>query len=1202
MEHDFENFDVHLRAAGDQGTYTAEIVVRSGRGATGEPFQLDREGLLINELDPEAYGLQLFKSVFAGDLRDALLRETERLGQRFRFRLWLDRRAPELHALPWERIYQIYRGTLVAFAATEKTPFSRFVQIDAEEPEALRVSPLRMLAAFANPLGLPAGLVAVPVEREVEILREALDPVLRGGRLKVTLLPGRSGLPDGLRSELEDLGFDVVPGATTWQRLRELLDRHPIFHFMGHGSLSRLSDEVALHLEKEDGQHQAVRGEEIIQDLAQLDAPPHLVFLAACETAKSSSPAALRPHVGLGSQLAVKVGVPAVVAMQDLVPLDLASGLAGRFYSDLFQHGMVDLALNRARRLLFESDHADWAIPVLFTRLPEARLLVADPVLGALEAMTARTREDIVPLRITGVHVRRRAEGRGPEVPATEGAAAMGIQQAIGQIFERDEPGDGERSNLIALVGGRGMTKSTQVRRVVHLTAAENQAHLLAELGGPTVVPLLLQLPEVLGSRGTLRDPAEAAIFDQLRTLAPSIGARTFEELRARYGDALRLRVFFDGGEDLADAERRTAWARAQQLAVTWTDHDFLLAIDLAQYDPARLADVTDLLVLQLLSRPAISDYFAELQDLHSPDQEGGEEAAERQRVMADASKALEEALDKTDMWDLAALPWLLLDMLEKAKWNTVPTSRTRVLSGLIYGATSEVEESLRSGAERSLHRLALEMAMERAEHWPVDRVFRLLAEVRGNREYSLEELFASLTSCGLLNRVSPDGVKFTHDAVRASCVAHALARMDRGTARRYLDDAVASLGRLSRLRFWREALTISAGLLPDPEWLLSKLVDGNPLNEGEVLFLASRCLYEARHRDPEATPGCVDGSDTDDLPYAQLGQRISSALIWRLDLANEPLTARRGRAAEELGRLRDLRTVPHLARIANQRIRPNWAGELTYERSSLRMAALRAFRHFGKAGEEELEDTDRELADVLRWSREGDLERLREAMWSGKGGSRGLAAFALADVYSSRFRKPLEWLIKLFHAPDQPPTVRWAVTDALATLEPDQVLTGAVSPFMGVENDRGLPDKTWSSRASWYEKLAYLIGTARLQSAETDAFLLRCLTDWKRIGPKGRAIDSIGWLQDARRADLLEQIASGDLGGIAIGGNVADEDITYLRRRAIRALGRIGDNERLDRLRRDRSDWHPDLDRALYQAGEEIASRQQPPGARPQV
>lgn len=1194
MEEVFENFDVHLRRAGEVGTYAAEIVVGSGRGATGEPFQLDQEGLLIHDLDPEAYGLQLFKSVFAGNLRDVLLRETERTGQSFRLRLWLDPRAPELHALPWERIYQIHRGTLVAFAASEKTPFSRFVQIDAEAPEPLRASPLRMLAAFANPLGLPPGLVAVPVEREAKVLRDALLPVLRGGRLKVTLLPGRSGLSDGLRAELEGLGFDILPGATTWRRLRELLDRHPIFHFMGHGSLSRQTDEVALHLEDPDGQHEVVGGEDIAQDLAQLDTPPHLVFLAACETARSSSPGAVQPHVGLGRQLAARVGVPAVVAMQDLVPLDLASELSGRFYSDLFQHGIVDLALNRARRLLFESDRADWAIPVLFTRLPEARLLVADPVLGALEAIAMRTREDIVPLRITVVHVRSRAEGRGPEVPATEGAAALGVQQAIGQIFERDQPGDGGRSNLIALVGGRGMTKSTQVRRVVYLTAAESQAHLLTELGGPTVVPILLQLPEVLGSRSTLRDPAEAAIFDQLRALAPGIEARTFQELQAHYGDALRLRVFFDGGEDLADTERRTAWARVQQLAVTWTDHDYLLAIELAQYDPARLADVTDLLVLQLLSRPAISDYFAELQGLNDLDEEGGEKAAERRRLMADASKALQEALDKSDMWDLAALPWLLLDMLEKAKWKAVPASRTRVLSGLIDGATSEVEESLRSRAEGSLHRLALELATERAEHWPVDRVFRLLAEVRGNREYSLEELFASLVSCGLLSRVAPGGVKFTHDAIHASCVAHALARIDEATARRYLDDAVASLGRPSRLRFWREALIISAGLLPDPEWLLSKLVDGNPLNEGEVLFLASRCLYEARHRDPEAaaTPGFVDSPDADEPPYAQLGQRISSALIWRLDLTNEPLTARRARAAEELGRLRDLRTVPVLARIANKKIRPDWAGKPTYERSSLRMAALQALRHFGKEGEDKLEEIDGEVAKVLRWTRERKLEELREAMWTGQRGARGLAAFALADFYSSRFRKPLEWLIELFHAPGEPLTVLWAVTDALAKLEPDQVLTGAVKPLLSDKNDGDLPEETWNNRHSWYAKLAYLIGKARLQSAETDAFLLRCLTELKRIEPKERAIDSIGWLQDARRVHLLEQVARGDLSGIPLEKGAKDDDILYLRRRAIRALGRIGDEERLASVREDRSDWHPDLDRALYQAGEEIASR----------
>ena len=61
---------------------------------------------------------------------------------------------------------------------------------------------------------------------------------------------------------------------------------------------------------------------------------PQLVFLAACDSAKRPENGA-NPFVGLAPKL-VEKGVPAVVAMQDLVPMDLAHTLTGDFYRRLF--------------------------------------------------------------------------------------------------------------------------------------------------------------------------------------------------------------------------------------------------------------------------------------------------------------------------------------------------------------------------------------------------------------------------------------------------------------------------------------------------------------------------------------------------------------------------------------------------------------------------------------------------------------------------------------------------------------------------------------------------------------------------------------------------------------------------------------------------------------------------------------------------
>ena len=65
--------------------------------------------------------------------------------------------------------------------------------------------------------------------------------------------------------------------------------------------------------------------------------------------------------------------------MQDEVPIDLARTLAADFYRRLFDHGLVDRALNEARSLVFKNDQFAWAIPVLFLRLRDGQLFSLKP-------------------------------------------------------------------------------------------------------------------------------------------------------------------------------------------------------------------------------------------------------------------------------------------------------------------------------------------------------------------------------------------------------------------------------------------------------------------------------------------------------------------------------------------------------------------------------------------------------------------------------------------------------------------------------------------------------------------------------------------------------------------------------------------------------------------------------------------------------
>ena len=95
-----------------------------------------------------------------------------------------------------------------------------------------------------------------------------------------------------------------------------------------------------------------------------------LVFLASCQTATRSPADAFR---GFAPAL-VAAGTPAVLAMQDRVPVDTAQEFARCFYKQLLQHGQVDLAGNQARAALLAGELSGAAIPVLFMRLRWGRL------------------------------------------------------------------------------------------------------------------------------------------------------------------------------------------------------------------------------------------------------------------------------------------------------------------------------------------------------------------------------------------------------------------------------------------------------------------------------------------------------------------------------------------------------------------------------------------------------------------------------------------------------------------------------------------------------------------------------------------------------------------------------------------------------------------------------------------------------------
>jgi hypothetical protein len=359
----------------------AELEDDGSRYEDGQ-LRLNMPALLANELNAEAYGKELFNALFTGPIRTAYDVATGRASAtdgRLRVRLWIDPGAAELHALPWERLYRAGGAVMLPLTTADQTPFSRYTSLSIPEPAPVAERPIRMLAAIANPTGLPGGLPPANLDAEIQNLRRALGEMRKSGKLEVSLLTGRSTLAPELLAQLKSEGYQLLEGGTTLDNLVRYLPGQHILHFIGHGSFQRKTEhgpgQAALHLEKDDGSWKPEKDDDIVKRLAAIGALPHLVFLVACESASRDAKGE-DAFVGLGPKL-VQAGFPAVVAMQAQVPVETARQLSGEFYRRLMEHGVVDKAMSQARSLTFKPNRTDWGIPVLFMRLKTGELFAS---------------------------------------------------------------------------------------------------------------------------------------------------------------------------------------------------------------------------------------------------------------------------------------------------------------------------------------------------------------------------------------------------------------------------------------------------------------------------------------------------------------------------------------------------------------------------------------------------------------------------------------------------------------------------------------------------------------------------------------------------------------------------------------------------------------------------------------------------------
>jgi len=327
-----------------------------------------RSRLTSQEEAVRDFGLRFFDFLLPpGDAR-SLYYECRRVaefeGKGVRVKLLMH--APQLAAMPWEFLFDPRRRDYLAL--DPYTPIVRYPEL-AQRTTPLPVTPpLRILGVIANPTDLPR----LDVERERQQVEAAIRPLVDGGRVQLTWLPGQSW---------RDLQQWMRPGYGPWH----------IFHFIGHGEFDQRRDEGRIFLADEQGKAQAISATQLNRLLAFQRGTLRLALLNACEGARGGK------FDVLSSTAATLVlgGLPAVLAMQYAITDTAALEFARTFYGALADNLPVDAAVADARNAINLHDEysLEWGTPVLFMRTADGQLFTVDQKTPAPTAPVLPIRE-----------------------------------------------------------------------------------------------------------------------------------------------------------------------------------------------------------------------------------------------------------------------------------------------------------------------------------------------------------------------------------------------------------------------------------------------------------------------------------------------------------------------------------------------------------------------------------------------------------------------------------------------------------------------------------------------------------------------------------------------------------------------------------------------------------------------------------------
>lgn len=351
-------------AEGQNRIYSIQIFESLGGEEQGSPtFQsfLEEENfkamleklrkLEARQEDLEWMGGKLFDTIFQDGIFQHLkngLEKAQNDERILRLKLRLD--GAELVCLPWELMHTDKLSP--SFLALHKRlSLTRYLPLDQPIPKRQFRIPLKILVVIASPLGLPE----LDVQREKRLIKKSLRSLIWAG----------------------DIRLRFCENATREKLMKELKREPHVLHYIGHGEFDAEKQKAFLLLESETQEPDKVDTKTLAVMLQERSV--NLMVLNSCETASAAS---TDVFTGMAQHL-VKVGIPAVVAMQYKILDDSALSFSQVFYPTLFRSNSIDAAVAEARQqILLQAktglNQQDWSAPVLFMRAPDGKIFEID--------------------------------------------------------------------------------------------------------------------------------------------------------------------------------------------------------------------------------------------------------------------------------------------------------------------------------------------------------------------------------------------------------------------------------------------------------------------------------------------------------------------------------------------------------------------------------------------------------------------------------------------------------------------------------------------------------------------------------------------------------------------------------------------------------------------------------------------------------